>query len=272
MENLKPHQSLETIHKIISIIAKKERGAYLRFGDGEMNHISGGEDQYNRKSLNFDVEMKESICIDHPNYLLGVCLMSKNYGLLEDKMWLGNHEWPENRTKQFYNIIYNVRKKHLTDYYTFVAFNYYITTYPEKSFSLMKNIRDLCIQNNVIFIGNNNIKKDVISMLFGEKYSFIECPPKHSYGSIDSIENQLIDSLNSKKEKYNIVIFCLGAASEPLIKRIWKNENIHLNYFLFDYGSIIDALSGIKSRQYIICTKFNGIKYCSDFKNYIKNT
>jgi hypothetical protein len=95
----------------------------------------------------------------------------------------------------------------------------------------MKKIRDISIQNNVIFIGNHTIKKDVISLFFGDKYTFIECPRKNSYGNIDNIEENLNNALNSEKEQYNIVILCLGAASEPLIKRVWKNNNINSNFF-----------------------------------------
>ena len=78
MEHLKPHQSLETIHKITSIIAKKERGAYLRFGDGDLNIMQGLSEQLNTYNINFCNKLKESICIDETNYLKGICLMCKN--------------------------------------------------------------------------------------------------------------------------------------------------------------------------------------------------
>ena len=61
MEHLKPHQSLETIHKITSIIAKKERGAYLRFGDGDLNIMQGLSEQLNTYNINFCNKLKESI-------------------------------------------------------------------------------------------------------------------------------------------------------------------------------------------------------------------
>lgn len=270
MENLKAYQSLKTIDKIISIITKKERGAYLRFGDGDLNIMQGLSEQLNTYNINFSNELKESICIDETNYLKGICLMCKKYGLLEDKMWPGNHEWPENRVNHFYNVIYNIRKKHLTDYYSFVAFNYYITTYPEKSLPLMKNIRDLCLQNEVIFVGNNMINKDIINLFFGQKYNFIECPSRNSYNEINIIENKLIKNLNSNNN-YKILVICSGVTTRCLIKRIWINKNIKSKYFLLDFGSIIDALSGLITRQYIIDTKFNSIKYCSDFKNYLED-
>lgn len=268
--NVLPHKSLPTINKVIDIITKKEKGAYLRFGDGEMNHMMGIRSMENKHDVNFDIEMRESICIDDTNYLKGVCLMCNKYGLLEEKMWSGNHEWPEHIADKYFILMCKIRNKILTEYYTFVAFNYYLTTYPEKSFPLMKNIRNLCLNNNVIFIGNININKNVIELLFGKKYSFIECPSKNSYSAINNIETNLISSLNINNN-YKIVIVCCGATSEPLIKRIWKNDKIKCKYFMLDFGSIIDALSGNNSRQYLIDTKFNGKKYCENFENYINN-
>ncbi len=267
---LSPHKSLDTINKIIDIITKNEKGAYLRFGDGEMNHMMGMPSMENKHDTNFDIEMRESICIDDPNYLKGVCLMCDKYGLLEEKMWPGNHEWPEYIADKYFAIMYNIRKNILTEYYTFVAFNFYLTTYPEKSFPLMKNIRDLCLKNDVIFIGNKTINKNVIELMFGEKYLFIECLSKNSYSDINNIENKLIYSLNIN-DNYKIVIVCCGATTEALAKRIWKTNNIKCNYFMLDFGSIIDALSGNNSRQYLIDTNFNGKMYCERFKKYIDN-
>lgn len=88
VNNLEAYQSLETIDKIISIITKKERGAYLRFGDGDLNIMQGLSEQLNIYNINFSNELNESICIDETNYLKGICLMCKKYGLLEDKMCL----------------------------------------------------------------------------------------------------------------------------------------------------------------------------------------
>ena len=96
----------------------------------------------------------------------------------------------------------------------------------------------------------------------------INCPSRDSYQKINEIEKMLMDAIN-KDDKYKIVIMCSGVTSRCLIKRIWKNKNTNRNYFLLDFGSIIDGLSGINSRQYHIETKFNAHSYKEDFKKYI---
>ena len=99
---------------------------------------------------------------------------------------------------------------------------------------------------------------------------YIECKPKNSYDDINIVEKQLIKELvnNVNSNKYSIVICCMGVATRVLIKRIWNNSSVS-NYFLLDFGSIIDALSGIDSRAYISLTKFNAEQFNNNFKKYI---
>jgi len=265
---MQPYKSYDTIVKILNVIEQNETGAYLRYGDGDFNIMTGKSDMYNSFNSQFSNELRESVIIDDKNYMKGFCLMCNKYGLLENNMWPGNHEWPENLCDNFYNILLTIRNKHLTDYYSPVAFNYYITTYPEKSYELMNKLKSLCQQhnNNVLFVGNSTIKKEVIKLYFGEKYDFIECPSRNSYDNIDEIENNLIKHIN-KNTDYKIIIICCGVTSRCLIKRIWKNTNLKTKYFLLDFGSIIDGLSGINSRQYYIETKFNAKSYNDGFKS-----
>lgn len=265
-----PHKSFDTIEKIISIIHNRENGAYLRFGDGDLNIMTGLNDSYNVCTPSFTKEIKESICIDHENYLKGVCLMCNKFGLLEDNMWPGNHEFSETACIQYYNVIYNIRKKHLTDYYCFVAFNFYLTTYKEKSYEIMYKLRSLCLLNDVLFVGNENINKSIIKLYFGEKYSTINCPSKNSYSAINEIENQLINKI-IENDNYKVIIMCCGITTRCLIKRLWINNNINTKFFILDFGSIIDALSGIVSRQYCIETKFDAHSYNNGFKQFISN-
>lgn len=267
---MQPYKSYDTIIKVLSVIEKKETGAYLRFGDGDFNIMTGKSDSLNMFNSDFSYELKESVIIDDKNYLKGFCLVCNKYGLLDEKMWLGNHEWPEHLCDNFYRILLTIRNKHLTDYYSYVAFNYYITTYQKESIELMCRLKRLCERENssVIFVGNTSIKSEIVKLYFNEKYDMINCPSRDSYQKINEIEKMLVDAIN-KDDKYKIVIMCSGVTSRCLIKRIWKNKNTNRNYFLLDFGSIIDGLSGINSRQYHIETKFNAHSYKEDFKKYI---
>ena len=98
---MKPYKSYDTIIKILNVIEQNETGAYLRYGDGDFNIMTGKSDMYNSFNSKFSNELKESVIIDHKNYMKGFCLMCNKYGLLEENMWGGNHEWPENLCDNF---------------------------------------------------------------------------------------------------------------------------------------------------------------------------
>lgn len=267
--NYNANKSLVTINKIIDIMTNNGRGAYVRIGDGDLNIMMGKNDMLNSFNKSSSRELKECLNIEDENFLIGVILLCNKYKLLEDRMWPGNHEWPEYRCDYFYNYMSKIIGKQLTTYYSAVAFNYYITTHSEKSIQYMTKLRNLCLNNEVIFIGNKNINKDIVELYFGDNFNFIECPIKESYNVIDNIENKL-ETLLKHNDIYKIVIICAGITTRCIIKRIWKNKTINCKYFLLDFGSIIDALSGLTSRQYIIDTKFNSVSYCNKFLNYIK--
>jgi hypothetical protein len=262
---MKSYKSLETMNKVLEIIENKNKGAYLRFGDGDLNIMEMKDDSYNRCNLLFSNELKESISINDNNYLIGINLICDKYGLLEPGMFPGNHEWPEKICDDFYKKICAIICRNFNNFYSQIALNYLITMKQPDAIEILYKLKLLCLQNNTIFIGNTNINRDIIKLYFGN-YSFIECKQKNSYDDINSVEHKLSHQLRS--DKYNIVICCMGVATRVLIKRIWNN-NI-TNYFILDFGSIIDALSGIDSRAYISLTNFNNNQFNNNFAYFEK--
>ena len=90
----------------------------------------------------------------------------------------------------------------------------------------MKKLRDQCIMNEVIFVGNNDINKDIINLYFGN-HTFLECPNKNSYDSIDKLDTQLIQEIN-KNNNYKIIIVCCGVTTRCVIKRLWLNNELKI--------------------------------------------
>jgi hypothetical protein len=93
--NYNANKSLVTINKIINIMTNNSRGAYVRIGDGDLNIMMGKNDMLNRFNQSSSNELKECLNIEDENFLIGVILLCNKYQLLEDRMWPGNHEWPE---------------------------------------------------------------------------------------------------------------------------------------------------------------------------------
>ncbi len=54
--------------------------------------------------------------------------------------------------------------------------------------------------------------------------------------------------------EYSVVVTSMGCSGRAMQKKIWDN---HDNYFLFDFGSLMDALCGWETRAWIEMSNFN---------------
>ena len=89
---LKFHQTRPTLARITEIISKKQKGAYLRFGDGDVNLALGISDMKQPPNVSLAHEMRKAFAINGPTILKALPLHCKEFGGLEDGMFPGNHE------------------------------------------------------------------------------------------------------------------------------------------------------------------------------------
>lgn len=258
---MKVYQSEDTIKKIIEYIKKRKGGFYIRFGDGDLNISNNHNDMLNNTTPIFSNEMIESMKINDECYFRGFPLMCNKYGLLEDGMFGGNHEWPEKRCDQVVNYLNTFTSLH--EIYTPVAFQYMMTMSPQKCCYYLHILKDIIKSNNCIIIGNKNLNKRILNLYFSDNYHFIECPSRNSYNEIDRIEKQIIKNI-SVSESYYIIICCAGCTTRVLSKRLFTNRKFY-NFFFLDIGSIVDALSGLDTRAYIKLTNFDNSKFHNMF-------
>ena len=107
---------------------------------------------------------------------------------------------------------------------------------------------------NPIFVGNHNTREIVTQKLFGKPH--IKTPSSNSYDEIDRIEHELIKVLDNEKE-FRVVVVSMGCPGRILQKRIVAKG---YNVYLFDFGSLLDALNGKQTRTWI--------KLAGSFENY----
>ena len=68
------HKSEETLNRITEIISKKEKGVYLRFGDGDVFLANGQEDKLSKKqSFLATREMREAFSLNGHVMFRNVC-------------------------------------------------------------------------------------------------------------------------------------------------------------------------------------------------------
>lgn len=244
------HRSLETLESIQQIIRKKEKGVYLRFGDGDINLACNADDCHQKSNPQLGQEMRDVFKLHGPNILKCLPLHCKELGGWEPGMFPGNHEWSFEECK-FYLAAAQMFWNHpLDDVYCMVALSHAAIQHPERCIEFLKFIKTAA---PIVLIGNENIPVAVREALFGKGVIFIPAPADQSYSSIDDLEHDCLEAIKTTGD-YTIIVTSMGCAGRVLQKRLWMQLD---DVFLFDFGSLMDALCGWATRQWIKDTKFN---------------
>lgn len=253
-EKLTFHKTKETLERIKEIISAKQKGTYLRFGDGDIVLANGGNDMFQAQNRNLQLEMQEALRLNGPTILKTLPLYCHELNGWESGMLPGNHEAPLdwcvdilNRAQRFWNAEF-------TDVYSHVALHFSSTQYEDECITFLKFLKST---NCVLLIGNKNIPMQIRELLFGNKCAFIPTPDNNSYNQIDRIEQECLSKI-PKNNDYKVIITSMGCSGRALQKRLWHKLD---NVFLFDFGSLMDALCGWDTRVWISLSKFNAEKF-----------
>lgn len=238
IQNVKINTSLKTIEDIKAAIDKKKKGAFMRFGDGDIFLMLGKDDLLHKANKKMAVEMKEAIKVKGEYVHKAFPIQSKLFGY-EDGMKENMHLVYDSQALKF--LAATFRYVDVKNVYSPVALHYLAT------FNL-----DICVKflrflknTNPVFVGNQNINNNLIKKLFGDVH--IKTPSDNSYLEIDRIEKELIEVLKSRNE-FQVVVIAMGCAGRILQKRILKKR---LNVYLFDFGSLLDAFNNDNTRIWI---------------------
>jgi hypothetical protein len=255
---MKFYKSIETLDKIKSIIEKKEKGLYLRFGDGDVNLACDESELLQKTNTHLTLEMREAFSINEKNVLKTLPLYCKEYGGWEEGMFPGNHEAP----KEWCDNILNKLKDIWTpeEVYSHAALHFLATTNKDASIDFLIFLKKT---KPIFIVGNQNIPRNILNKIFGEQCEHICSPPNNSFDDIDRIEKECSEYIDKNNYKYNIIITSMGCSGRVLQKRLYnKYENI----FIFDFGSLMDAFCGDNSRAWITLTKFDAKKFLNNLK------
>lgn len=257
--DLKFHQTEETLLRICEIIMHKQKGAYLRFGDGDVNLANGRIDMLQRPNPALAAEMCEAFALQGDTVLKTLNLYCRELGGFEEGMFRLNHE-------EYYHDCINTLNKAapiwggpIQNVYSHAALHFAATEYPDFAVEFLKFLRN---SDCFMLVGNKDIPQRVRDVLFGEDCLFVPTPKEQSYNEIDRIEAECARHLETATD-YKIVITAMGCSGRALQKRLWNRFD---NIFLFDFGSLMDAVCGWKTRAWINVTHFNGPDFLRRFK------
>lgn len=239
IQNVKIKSSTETLRDIRSTISKKEKGAYMRFGDGDIFLMLGKDDMLHQANRKMAAEMKEAIKLRKGVIHKGFPFHSRVFGYekgMEENMHLVSDTDALKYIATTHSLIdiYNI--------YTSFALHYLATFNQEACLQFLLYLRS----TNPIFVGNKNLPPELLKKLFSEIH--IKTPISNSYFEIDRIEKELIFELGKKKNEFQVVVVAMGCPGRILQKRILKKG---FNVYLFDFGSLLDALNNDNTRLWI---------------------
>jgi len=262
--NLNFYGITETLDKISEIITSKEKGAYIRFGDGEISIAYGKSSKQQKWSKSLERELREAMSLNGDTILKALPLHNKKLKTYEYGMWFGGYE---TGFKKCIDIIKKIKKfwgADLKDVYSSYALCFITKTDLVRLKMLLNLIRH---RNHCVFIGNKNVPNETVKLLFGDGCDFIAVSSSNAYENVDEIEKVCLEKVKANKKKYNIIITSMGQAGKALQKRLWKKLD---NIFLLDFGSLIDALCGWKTKKWIKDFKLNENQFKDMAKKKVK--
>jgi len=257
--SLQFHKSHETLAKIEEIITHKQKGAYLRFGDGDINLALGQSELLQSCNPRLQREMREAFLINAPHVLKTLPLYCKEIGWEPGMNQNGNHEASLSWVLDILEKARGIWGKRISDVYTHVALHHTATSNPELCLRFLKFLKEApCF----LFVGNQNIPLEVRELLFGSECKYVPTPSASSYNEIDRIEQDCIAALGSD-DAYRVIVIAMGCSGRVLEKRLWYRYN---NIFLFDFGSLLDALCGWNTRAWIEGSGFDAAAFIDQLK------
>lgn len=253
IKNVTIKTALETLNEIKETINIKEKGAYMRFGDGDVYLMKGLDEMLNQSNKKLSREMKEAFQLKIGKLHKGLPIHSNLFGF-EDGMKNGVHLVSDQNALKLLGATYKFID--IKNVYSPTALHYLATYNVDYCLDFLKYLKN----QNPIFVGNAQIKEELVQKLFGNIH--IKTPAFNSYQEIDRIEKELITELKKHQNEFKLVVVALGCPGRVLQKRILKKG---FNVYLFDFGSLLDAFNGEDSRLWIELT--GGAKHYQNLLN-----
>jgi hypothetical protein len=252
--NMNFHGTRETLERIKQIVSNKEKGAYLRFGDGDIVLAYGEQDMMQAPSEKLSREMKEAFSLNGKNILKTLPIHCREIGTSEPGMFTGNHEWDFNSCMRLLTRITPLWNDDVTDVYSMVSLHHLACVDAKYCIDFLKFLKN---SNCFLFIGNENVPDHIKGLLWGSSCKHIKTPSRNAFNAMDRIEQQCYESMQNDGT-YKIVVIAMGCSGRVLAKRLWSRFD---NVFFFDFGSLLDALCGWNTRDWISLSHFNANKF-----------
>jgi hypothetical protein len=240
----------DTVKTILHFLSNKESGMYLRYGDGDFNLARGIGDLFANPTESLEKAMNDTMALREKNILLAIPHHCKELDTIEEGIRPGNHEYPLSYVTKFLSILSNNNGIMPEKLYTNIALSYCGSKDPE----LVVQIHKILQQNPVIFLGNQNYTDDFLEKIFGKLQGKITTPERDAWSVHDTVMQEFEQIFTNRlfNLPYFVVVVAAGCAGRPFAGELYRKYlSKSNNFFIFDYGSLLDYLFGLNTRAYM---------------------
>ena len=189
----------DTLMAVAEAIAGNKSGAYLRFGDGDLNIAVGRHDQMQAHEEGLTLEMQAALAMHGGSVIKGLMITSPLFGGVEEGMSDGNHLLSDNLALGFLEMASRFwRPAPITEIYSNAALAHAASTYPELALDFLLHLR---LSRPVALVGNRNLPPALIYALFGQQVIHIKTPPRDAYRHIEDLHAQVLRLLATNTQQ-----------------------------------------------------------------------
>jgi len=230
------------------MIHQKQGGIYLRYGDGDFNILSGENDMLAVCTPIFQHWIREGMKLRSPSVLTCIPHHCPEWGTLEAGMFGGNHEYPLHMVQEFINKLSTLQNSIPPILYSNIALSFCAVHTPDMVVELHKELK----KQHIMFIGNQNYSTEYLSRLFGTSLQRIHTPARDSYMEHDRVFSEFDTLYQQTYHSFDffVIIMAAGCGGRACTAELY-HKYPSLNFFILDYGSLLDYMWGDNSRAYM---------------------
>jgi hypothetical protein len=233
----------ETLKSVSNSMKARSSGAYLRFGDGDLFVAMGRDDKYQQAGPELTHAMQSALKGVGENYEIGMPFHVRKWGTCEEGMAPGTFEMGLRQGQRLLRDFYRIRsQRDLGTLSSAIALHYMALNNPGAALSFLSDLRE----NSCLFIGNENLAKDLRFLLFGD-VNFIPVPERNAFNEYTNMLNAA-RLLLAGEEDWGVVVVACGVASRPLVHQLFAEFP---SFYFFDFGSLLDGFMGLETRTWI---------------------
>ncbi|MBS0620563.1 MAG: hypothetical protein JSS61_03785 [Verrucomicrobia bacterium] len=209
-------------------------------------------------------EMREAFSLNGSNVLKCLPLGCAEFGGFEEGMSFGNHQYPYETCLEMVSQVTSHWNGKMEDVYSMTALAHQAVQNPQRCLQFLKHLKDA---NCAVLIGNALIPPSLRKLLFGAGCQFVATPTRNSYFEIDRIERECLEKVRGI-QGYKVIITSMGCSGRALQKRLWNQID---NVFFFDFGSLMDALCGWETRDWMHITHFDRDSFIKEAEQVLQD-